>query len=153
MHNKGSSNASRHLNKFLVRNKHALAVPITHVMTPLRSRRFSRRRKEVVQPWPVLHLRDWIQVAFRAPFFGHFLLGGRQVQEIGLVEAMLTQFWNRYEFEAGMMPHTPSRTIGLFLHGDEGRGQCKRPILNVAFQPIISWAGENTVNLQKSLVL
>ena len=51
--------------------------------------------------------------------------------------------------QTGEGPETPSRCIPLFLHGDEGRGQCKRPVLVVSFQCVIGWSGDENVNSKK----
>ena len=40
--------------------------------------------------------------------------------------------------------HAPSALLPIFLHGDEGRGLTKRPLLILAFQPIIGWGGEHS---------
>ncbi|CAK9018769.1 unnamed protein product, partial [Durusdinium trenchii] len=54
-------------------------------------------------------------------------------------------FWERYKGIDDVCPHDPELTIPFFLHGDEGRGQCHRPVLVLAAQPIIGWKGEECV--------
>ena len=88
------TNCSRHLQKFMVRSKHALRVPMTMVTTPLRARRFARRCKVVHEPWPVLHLRDWMRVSFEEPYLGGFFLGGYLLTELQKAEDLLQQFWD-----------------------------------------------------------
>lgn len=145
------TNCSRHLQKFMVRSKHALRVPMTMVTTPLRARRFARRCKVVHEPRPVLHLRDWMRVSFEEPYLGGFFLGGYLLTELQKAEDLLQQFWDRHFFADGQMPSNPRRTIPIYLHGDEGRGLGKRPIEIIGFQAVIPWCGEANTNLQKRL--
>lgn len=66
-----------------------------------------------------------------------------------VVESMLSRFWSRYAKIDGVHVPYPSRTVPWMLHGDEGRGQCKRPLLVVSFQPVIGWSGEEYLNSTK----
>ena len=64
-------------------------------------------------------------------------------------------FWHAYQV------HHPSHkvftehegrlrdVVPIILHGDEGRGQCKRPLLILSFQPVLGWSGEDHVNSKK----
>lgn len=78
-----------------------------------------------------------------------FLLGGHRLNDIDKVEAMLSRFWAKYATVDPDAPRIPQRTIPYLLHGDEGRGQLKRPLLVISYQPIISWSGEDFVNSKK----
>lgn len=91
----------------------------------------------------------------RIPTTVFFLLGGKRLpDDLHAVHEMLSQFWERHQFVDGRCtaPKEPRCTIPYFIHGDEGRGQVKRPILVVSFQPLFSWGGEQTLNLGKILV-
>lgn len=48
--------------------------------------------------------------------------------------------------------HHP-KELPLILHGDEGkgRGQAKRPLLVVSFQPVIGWTSSDNVSSTKYL--
>jgi hypothetical protein len=48
-------------------------------------------------------------------------------------------------------PEHPEITIPFFIHGDEGRGQCKRAVLVLAAQPVFGWGGENSITSHKQL--
>lgn len=147
-----SSNGSRHLDSYIRRTKKALPIKTTFVQTPLRSRAFARCRKLTAEPWPVLRPRDWASVAFDDPWRGFFLLGGHQLEHLDLAEDMLERFWSRYcTTNATSEPPCRRRTIPVYVHGDEGRGLAKRPIMIVSVQPVIGWSGEHTVNLKKKL--
>lgn len=84
-------------------------------------------------------------------YAGFFLLGGHRLSDINEIESMLRRFWTRYQSVEEGMPDHPERTIGYFLHGDEGRGQGKRPLLVISYQTIIPWSGEDAVNAKQQL--
>ena len=81
-----------------------------------------------------------------------FFLGG-PVFEWPRIEEMFKEFWSRYAFvDNDAPPPHPEATIRVLLHGDEGRGQAKQPILVISYQPIIGWRGEHRLNSKESLV-
>ena len=151
MHDRKLKNSSRHLHKFMSKNSFTLKVPMTMVMTPLRARRFARRCKVLREPWPVLHLRDWVRTAFQAPWLGAFFLAGHRLPDLQKAEDLLEQFWERQFFADGQRPRSPRRTIPYYIHGDEGRGQAKRPVEVIGFQPVLPWSGEGHTSMEKSL--
>ena len=120
-------------------------------MTPLRARRFARRCKVLREPWPVLHLRDWVRTAFQAPWLGAFFLAGHRLPDLQKAKDLLEQFWERHFFADGQRPRSPRRTIPYYIHGDEGRGQAKRPVEVISFQPVLPWSGEGHTSMEKSL--
>lgn len=144
---KYKGNASRNLYRLIHRKGKTLPVEITSVVAPIRA---SRRRKVQNRPWPVLHLSKWLNVHFGPPYDGFFLLGGHRLKDLDEVEAMLSRFWAKHATVDPDVPRVPQRTVPYLLHGDEGRGQLKRPLLVVSYQPIISWSGEDFVNSKKS---
>lgn len=148
--NPSLSNASRNLHALIHKKKKTLPIPITSVTAPVR---VSRRRRVQSRPWPVLHLSSWLQKSFESRLYGGFyFLGGNTLDNVPAVEDMLKRFWERFaNVEPGDVPHTPARTIPYLLHGDEGRGQCKRPLLVISFQPVFGWTGEEHVNSTKRL--
>ena len=143
---KNLSNASRNLNGLIHRKNKTLGVRITSVLTPIR---VSRRRRVQQRPWPVLHLADWLETGFKSPYAGFYFLGGLKLNNLVEVESLLSDFWEKHSSVEGNKPAIPSRTIPILVHGDEGRGQAKRPLLVVSFQPIIGWTGADNVNSKK----
>lgn len=142
-------NASRNLYKLIQQKGKTLPVDITSVVVPIRA---SRRRKIQRRPWPVLHLSKWLNVHFGPSYNGVFILGGHTLNELDKVEAMLARFWTRYAYVDNDDCPTyerRSRTIPFLLHGDEGRGLCKRPVLVISYQGVIAWSGEDYVNSKK----
>ncbi|CAL1128522.1 unnamed protein product [Cladocopium goreaui] len=139
---KNLSNASRNLNGLIHRKNKTLGVRITSVLTPIR---VSRRRRVQQRPWPVLHLADWLETGFKSPYAGFYFLGGLKLNNLVEVESLLSDFWEKHSSVEGNKPAIPSRTIPILVHGDEGRGQAKRPLLVVSFQPIIGWTGADNM--------
>ena len=140
---KNLSNASRNLHGLIHRKNQTLGVKITSVP------RVSRRRRVQERPWPALHLSDWLETAFKNPYKGFFFLGGLKLNNLDAIESMLSDFWEKHSKSGGDMPPNPMRTIPFLIHGDEGRGLAKRPLLVVSFQPMIGWTGSDNVNSKK----
>jgi len=88
-------------------------------------------------------------MGFNTPFEGFFFLGGKKVDQLREVEDQLSKFWQHYKYVDSDVPSSPKRTLPIYLHGDEGRGLVKRPILILAFQPIIGWGAKKQVNTIK----
>ena len=146
---KNLANASRNLNNLIHRKGKTLPVPITAVQCPIR---VSRRRRVMERPWPVLHLSDWLKVGFgHRHYGGSYFLGGYNKTQIGEVETMLAGFWGKHASIDCEQPPNPRRTIPFFIHGDEGRGQCRRPLLVISFQVVLGWDhGGDHINSTKS---
>ena len=143
---KKKTNVSRGLHKYIHMNNKTLPVAVTNVTIPIRTR-VSRRFCIARKPWPVFQLSDWIKACFNTPEFqGIFMLGGKRVGQLEEIEGMLSTFWDRYSYIDSNTPEVPERTIPFYIHGDEGRGLVKRPLLIVAFQCIIGWAGTDHTN-------
>ena len=73
---------------------------------------------------------------------------------------MLANFWNSYSI---INPESPvfkrpdysrefaSRLIPMAMHGDEGRGKAKHPVMVLSVQPIIGPQGPDYVNTSGNL--
>ena len=126
-----------------------LPVAISTVTIPMKTR-VSRRFAIARRPWPVFHL-CWIQTGMEMnEFRGFFFLGGLKLDQLVAAENALELFWDRYKVVDANSPRNPRRTIPFFIHGDEGRGQVKRPLLIISFQCLMSWTGTEKVNSTKS---
>ena len=112
-----------------------------------------RRRKLLMKPWPVLYMSDWARLCFeKSKYNGFFFLGGNTLDTWDDAQAMLQTFWDRYKnIDPSLVPQHPSQTIPFYIHGDEGRGLGKRPLLVVSFQPTMSWTGGQTIPSTKYL--
>ena len=138
---KHGRNTSKNLHHFIHKKNRTLAVNISSVDIPVKIRKPNHIRSK---PWPVLHLSSWLQTCMENPQYGgYFFLGGKTLDQIGEVRQMFKNFWQNYCHVDGTMPESPETTIPILIHGDEGRGQLRRPLMIISFQCIISWAGEN----------
>ena len=132
---KYANNASRNLYGYIKKEGMSLAVPISTVDAPVR---VSRRRVSSRKPWPVMFLSSWAKEVLEG-YGGFFFFGGLTIDDLGQVETTLARFWDRLlKVEGESTPH-PTRTIPFCIHGDEGRGQLKRPVLVLSFQALLGW--------------
>lgn len=145
-------NASRNIFRYIHKKGKTLPVPISSLMVPVRGKSRYKHIEEV-RAWPILYLSSWFRTAFQHPYDGFFLLGGYKINHLDSIKGMLRHFWERYKGIDDVCPHDPELTIPFFLHGDEGRGQCHRPVLVLAAQPIIGWKGEECVTSTQYLVV
>ena len=125
-----------------------MPVCLSAVSTPIRA---SRRRKVVQQSWPVLYLSSWIKVCFQKRCGGFFLFGGLTMDNLEEVEGTLARFWERHASVSNDQPRCPRRTIPFYIHGDEGRGACKRPLLVLSFQPVLGWQKDASINKEDAM--
>ena len=94
---------------------------------------------------PVIRLSEWLRVGFE----DFFMAVTKDLPELEAIE----EFWHRYRFVEDSMPEHPRRTLPVMLHGDEERGQVKRPLMVVSYQPLISCYGDNHLNSKGPLGL
>ena len=149
---KKSENYSRALHSLIHRDDKTLPVEIASVQTKVR---IPRKRKVLLRPWPVIPLNNWMKLCFSdSKYSGFFFLAGKTLDEWVDAQNMLKEFWSRYgKIDPTMVPTNPSQTIPVYLHGDEGRGLGKRPLLVISFQPVMSWVGANTIPSTKHLAI
>ena len=144
--NTKSRNSSRCLHRLIHRKGLTLSVKIDTVNVKVRA---LRKRKVVEKPWPVLYLSSWIKLCFQQ-YAGFFVMGGRKTW--GEAQLMFREFWQLHVQAGGEMPPYPDQTLPIFLHGDEGRGLGKKPLLVISYQPVVSWLGPYEVNSKGCLV-
>lgn len=104
----------------------------------------ARKRKVIIKPWPVIHLSSWMKECFgNRKYEGFFFLGGRRLEDWNSAQELFKTFWDRYsKIDPDAVPKHPSQTVPVYLHGDEGRGLGKRPLLVISFQPVMGWLGD-----------
>ena len=152
IYDKHGRNSSRNIHRFVHKKNMTLRVKVSFVNAPIKAT--SRYKKGRIAQWPVLKLSDWIRMAFEEPYNGFFFCGGHRLHdELGAITKMFENFWNLYAYEDSNSPKYPKYTVPIFLHGDEGRGQCKRPVMVLSYQPLINWANPDHNNLKKNLRL
>ena len=144
----GPRNESRALHGLIHRTGRTLNVAVHSVHTPIKILK-GKPRVEVCN-YPVLFLSSWVQQILRSG--GQMLLGGFRLQDSAGYIAMFSSFWERFRFvRPDLDLYTRqdwdhSMCIPVAYHGDEGRGKLKRPILILAFQPLISFKGMEHIN-------
>ena len=154
---KKDSHACRNLHKLVQDHGHQLPVKVSTVQCWIRTSR--KRVHQVLTQYPVLRLVDWVKTIFS--YGGHFFLGGKSLDEAASFRKELHTFWQRYKvvdpshpFYGGHGAHESSwwSAIPIALHGDEGRGKSKNPIMVVSAQPLLPLF-DNKSNMQGFLVL
>ena len=136
-------NVCRNLHRLIQREGLTLALPIDFVETPVRKRRPLVKKVKVW--YPVIYPSKWVE--FLMKDHGHLLLGGVDARNCRRWQANLHEFWIRYKQydeqhimnEASSPPTT--HTVPIYLHGDEGRGKYKLPLMVECFQPLVSFRG------------
>lgn len=125
-----------------------LDVRVTTV--PLWIRYSKKRVTQVLVNYPVLRFSDWIKCIFS--YGGHFFLGGRSLDEVGIHRKTLTEFWENYALIDPSHPFYQSaprsswgECIPIALHGHEGRGRGKEPVMVVAVQTIVGDKGKTNM--------
>ena len=97
-----------------------------------------------------MHLSSWAKIVLEQ-YGGFFFFGGMTLNNLPDVEAMLSGFWDKYQKAEGESTEHPTRTIPYMLHGDEGRGRCKRPVLIVSFQGALGWKKDANLSMDDLL--
>ena len=119
--------------------------------------RYSRKRpQQALVNYPVLRVTDWMDTIFRHG--GHFALGGNSLDNPEPFREELCQFWRNYKvidptfaFFAKFPESEWRNCIPVAIHGDEGRGRLKSPIMIVTLQMILPLKGLKH-NMQGSLI-
>lgn len=100
--------------------------------------------------YPVIHLSSWVEKLMLT--HPEFLLGGFQLHDEDGWRSMLSDFWRWFAGVDGDHPvHARSETvkqtsIPIAIHGDEGRGLAKIPLMVWSYQLIIPSTGPNCLN-------
>ena len=132
--------ACQRLHALLHKSGYTIPVKITTVTTPVRLSKRGSSKKAQVQ-YPILQLSDWVKCIFKLG--GEFLLGGYNLERADEFGETLQSFWHRFRCVQPDLPfynenHDWRFCIPFCLHGDEGRGAGKKPIMIVSAQPLIT---------------
>ena len=101
---------------------------------------------------------SWL--AYSLSIGGEQFLGGHCLDSGHLFEEMFSGFWTKYQilypdfpfFQRPDYPEIAKLSIPILVHGDEGRGSCKRPIMCLSVQPLVGWQGIGTTNSSGLLI-
>ena len=139
--------ACRNLHRLLKKNKALFPVDIDVAPVTVAVRRPVYRTENVW--WPVIKMSSWVQTLCQV--CPQMILAGHSLEDTKGWQTTLSTFWKRY---AGFNKQHPVYRQGVdvryvvpyFIHGDEGRGQCRRQFMVESFQPCISWKGTGCTN-------
>ena len=134
------SHACKNLHRLLHSRGYTVPVNITTVTTPVRLVKRGVTKKCISQ-YPVLRLSDWCRCIFQTG--GQFLLAGLTLQDD--FGQTLRLFWQRYQQIEAEHPFFKQHCdaewehcIPYLIHGDEGRGAGKKPVMVISAQPLIT---------------
>lgn len=150
---KWDSNACKNLHRTVRTFGRMLPVKITEINTFLRRSR--RRKVETPVNYPVLRFSDWAELVLDNG--GHFFLGGRSLDHWQEFGRELEEFWSRFQVQhpdfGFFQDYSRSEwatAVPICLHGDEGRGKSKNPVMVLAAQTVLP-IREGRTNMAGSL--
>ena len=159
---KTGKNAARDFRRYIFRDGKTFPVSISSPEIPLRQKvrtkhgRRKRSIREIVVKYPVILLTNWMKTILqKSP---RFLLGGHDIGGSAYMD-MLEEFWDNFRLVDDSHPiyqKDPSRrkrTIPIALHGDEGRGLSRAPVLILSYQVLIPFTGVESLNASVQLAL
>ena len=137
---KTTSHRCRNLHRVIHKTGKKLNVKVSTVRIWIR---YSKRRvSQALVDYPVLRMPDWVNCIFRSG--GHFFLGGKGMEELASFQHRLVEFWQNYKVIDPSFPFLNkmpkgcwAQSIPIAIHGDEGRGRHKTPIMVVSVQPLM----------------
>lgn len=144
-------NACRNLTRLIKRTPGAtLPIDIDVCLVHVRLRKPSRSKQLY---WPIISLSSWCKylLQHKPPL----ILGGHDLS--GDWKESFKSFWRNYKV---VCPDHPiynddgcdsGLCIPYFVHGDEGRGQLRRPYMVVSIQFAIGHGGIETINDNSNL--
>ena len=141
----------RNLHRLIQKTSRSLPVPISKTDVLIRMSRKGRALRTKIVEYPLLRPSDWVRTIFKSG--DHFLLGGNSMDSIDTFGDTLQTFWHYYKAIHPTMQFegSPRMAIPFFLHGDEGRGKGKKPIMVLSLQPLITSPDMSTSNLSGCL--
>ena len=143
--NKKDNHICEKLHNVIGKQGKRLNVKVT--TTPLWIRTSRKRLAQQLVQYPVLLVSDWIDCIFQ--YGGHFFLGGRSLDDLETFQQDLWQFWENYEvidpsffFFSSVSRDEWVWSVPLAIHGDEGRGKAKQPVMVASVQCLLPLKGK-----------
>ena len=144
--------ACRNLTRLIKRTPGAtLPIPIDVCKVNIRQRK-PLRHAEVY--WPMLKISEWCKYLLQ--YKPQLILGGHETT--GNWRPMFRQFWQHYKQVNPTHPLFSQSSwdygacLPFMIHGDEGRGQLKRPFLVLSIQFAVGHGGLESTNDSSNLV-
>ena len=141
-------NECRNLHRLIHATGRTFPVEISGVQTPVRV--LSGKLRSETVTYPVLFLSSWCRECFKDG--GNMLLGGYSLSEDEHWRPMFREFWQGYRFSRPDLDLYRDRSfnhdfcVPIQVHGDEGRGRAKRPLMVISYQPVIGCKGPLVTN-------
>ena len=141
-------NECRNLHSLIHRSGKTVPIPVDSAETPVLVLS-GKIRIETVN-YPLLMLSRWAEYIFSQD--GQVLLGGHRLSDGSEpIARMFSRFWKRFqnlrpEMDVYQQGWDLGYCIPYGLHGDEGRGKLRRPIMCLSYQPLISHKGMGCLN-------
>lgn len=153
---KRSNNASRDFHRYVHRDEKVFPVKISKarflIKKKIPNKSGRRISKQELVDYPFIALSSWMESIL--PSYPHFFLGGHLLGQCDAYGDMLEDYWNKFR---AIEPHHPifqdksvndrRRAIPIAVHGDEGRGLNKVPVLICSYQVVIPH--NQTLNIKK----
>lgn len=152
---RSQNNACKNLHSLIHKRGLTLPLEIHTVEIPVR-----KRKPKVHKLWvhyPVILPTTWFNYLLEERSM--LLLAGNALENEKSWKRDLGSFWSTYLKEDRMhpmaLPGAPPKefTIPIYIHGDEGRGKYRQPLMIQAWQPAISFKGPMYKNSSGSLKL
>ena len=151
--NPGEQNIRRNLHKVVHARGKTLPLEITGASCNVKKALGKIGTREIL--WPVILLSTWMRYALLNA--SQLLLGGHHISMPEKWKRSFRKFWRRYRRADPDHPifHSGVSDYGIYLpytiHGDEGRGRNKVPIMVESFCPVIGRRGQRVTNLKGKL--
>ena len=145
---RSKKNECRNLHRHIHATGRTFPVEISGVPTPVRV--LSGKPRNTTVSYPVLFLSSWCRECFKDG--GNMLLGGYSLSEDQQWRPMFREFWRLYKFSRPDLDLYKHRSfnhdfcVPIQIHGDEGRGKGRRPLMVVSYQPVIGCKGPLVTN-------
>ena len=140
---RSQANCSRNLHNLMHRENRLLRIQTS--LLPTRVRLLKGKPRVETMEYPVLRPSSWVE--YMINHCSELLLGGFNIHSVPDWQMMLEDFWSKFqESQPRVEVPNPRTSIPVAIHGDEGRGKGKRPIMRIAFQTLINLLGPAVTN-------
>lgn len=157
---KRGHNAARDFHRWAHRNKKTFGVPLSEISIPLRickrNKSGAKRIQHCESPHAVIHFTDWFATILQT--HPSFFLAGFGIEDASKHEEVFSSFWEKFEACEPGHPVFHEKTqderkhcVPIAVHGDEGRGLGRQPILVISFQTVIPSTGPDCLSLSTNL--
>ena len=154
INNKSEGNLRRNLHSLIHKKGRTLPISIDYVRCTVKKVRF--KVSLVTLAWPVILLSTWMKFILEAG--GQILLAGLNILDDECKwRSMFRAFWSDYRrvdpthpiFHREGDPDDYDMFLPYTIHGDEGRGKAKIPVMVESFCPVIGMRGPKKTQPQR----